>query len=260
MTTPLAAWTAHMRFTGAARTTIANRTRTLRRFEREHGDLLTRTKTDAIAFLSAYSEASSRSTMLSYLRSFYGWALAEGLIDADPMEKVPSVRVPAGSPRPADHEDVVALLNTAKPRTRTMALLMLYAGLRCCEVSAFRPDHLAQQSDGGWWVVVPHGKGGKAAAVPIPHDIAEEIKAAPAWDVSTQTVQKAVRDALKAVGSSATPHQLRHYYGTSVLKSTQNLRYTQDMMRHSSPTSTARYTKVTSEELSSAAESLPRIA
>lgn len=260
MMTPLAAWSAHMKFTGAAKNTIAHRTRTLRRFEREHGDLLTRTKGDAIAFLSAYESPASRSTMLSYLRSFYGWALAEGLIESDPMEKVPSIRVPAGEPRPADHSDVVALLTTSPPRTRCMALLMVYAGLRCCEVSAFRPEHLAQQADGSWWVVVPHGKGGKAASVPIRHDVAEEIKAQPGWDVTTQTVQKAVRDALKAVGSPATPHQLRHYYGTSVLRSTQNLRYTQDMMRHSSPTSTARYTKVTNDELSNAAEGLPRIA
>ena len=260
MMTPLTAWTAHMRFTGAAKNTIAHRTRTLRRFEREHGDLLTRTKADAIAFLSAYESPASRSTMLSYLRSFYGWALAEGLIESDPMEKVPSIKVPAGTARPADHDDVVALLRTASPRTRCMALLMVYAGLRSFEVSQFRPEHLVQLPQGGWWVAITHWKGGKAASVPIPHEYAEEIKAHPAWDVTTQTVQKAVRDALIAVGSTATPHQLRHYYGTSVLRSTQNLRKTQEMLRHASPTSTAIYTKVTDEELTNAAEGLPRIA
>lgn len=260
MTSPIAAWAAHMRFTGAARNTINTRTRTLRRLEREHGDPLTLSRSDVIAFLSAYESPASRSTMLSCLRSFYGWALDEGLIPESPMQKVPSVKVPAGQPRPASEDDVAAMLRTAPPRTRCMALLMVYAGLRSFEVSQFRPEHLTRTPAGAWFVLVPHGKGGKVASVPIPHDIAEQIAAHPAWDVSTQTVQKAVRDALKAVGSDSTPHQLRHYYGTSVLRSTQNLRKTQEMLRHSSPTSTAIYTKVTPEELTEAAEGLPRIA
>ena len=57
--------------------------------------------------------------------------------------------------------------------------------------------------------------------------------------------------ALKAVGSTATPHMLRHY-GTSALQATQNLRKVRQMMRHASPT-TARYTLVTSDELAQAA-------
>lgn len=260
MTATVAAWAAHMKFTGLARNTISTRTRTLRRFEAAHGDALAVTKADVIAFLSEYEHPASRSTMLSCLRSFYGWATDEGLLAESPVEKVPSVRVPDYVPRPAEHADVVRLLATAAPRTRAMASLMLYAGLRCCEVSAFRPEHLNQHADGNWWVTVPAGKGGKAASVPIRHDVAEEIKAQPGWHVTTQTVQKTVRDALIAVGSTATPHQLRHYFGTSALTATGNLRKVQDMMRHSSPTSTARYTKITSGELSEAAESIPRIA
>jgi integrase len=198
--------------------------------------------------------------MLSYLRAFYGWALAEELIGSDPTEKIPGVKVPSGSPRPAPHDAVVAMLHSATPRTRIMALLMVYGGLRCCEVADFRPEHLTQNADGRWWVRIPHGKGGKAASVPFPAVIAAEVLAGPSWDVSTQTVQKDVRKALRDVGSPATPHQLRHYYGTSALQSTQNLRKVQEMMRHASPATTARYTQVSSEELSDAAEHLPRIA
>ena len=61
-------------------------------------------------------------------------------------------------------------------------------------------------------------------------------------------------------GSSATPHMLRHYYGTAALSATQNLRQVQEMMRHASPATTARYTAVASDELTRAAESLPQIA
>jgi integrase len=227
---------------------------------RERGDLLGLTKSDLIAFLSHYEMASTRSTMLSYLRAFYSWATSEGMLTEDPTAKIPGVRVPKSEPRPAARDDVAAMLHTADPRTRCMALLMVYGGLRCCEVSAFRPEHLTQNSDGSWWVDIPHSKGGHHQKVPFPADVAAEVLAGPSWTVGTQTVQKAVRDALRRSGSDATPHQLRHYYGTTALQSTSNLRQVQDMMRHASPATTARYTKVAASELTTAAEGLPRIA
>lgn len=260
MYTPIQQWADYMTFTGSADTTIRCRTRMMRRLERDYGDPLTLTKSDLMRFLSAYGHPSTRSTMLSYLRAFYGWAVTEELIGSDPTEKIPSVKVPTGSPRPAPHEAVVAMLHTAPPRTRIMALLMVYGGLRCCEVAAFRPEHLTQNGDGSWWLRVPNGKGGKSASIPFPSDIAAEVLAGSTWEVTTQTVQKSVRTALAEAGSDATPHQLRHYYGTTALHSTQNLATVQKMMRHASPATTTRYTQVSSDELTDAAEGLPRIA
>jgi integrase/recombinase XerD len=49
---------------------------------------------------------------------------------------------------------------------------------------------------------------------------------------------------LRAVGSNATAHQLRHSFGTAVLRSSHDLRVTQELLRHSSPASTAIYTQV----------------
>jgi integrase len=73
-------------------------------------------------------------------------------------------------------------------------------------------------------------------------------------------VQKIIREAFRAVGSPCTGHQLRHYFGTTALRATENLRVVQQMMRHASPATTARYTLITSHETSDAAEGLPRIA
>lgn len=248
-----------MRFTGAAETTILTRTRVLRRVQREVGDPLTLSKHDLIGFLSAYDVPSTRSTVLAYLRAFYAWAVREDLIESDPTSRIPTVKVPNAAPRPAGRDDVQRLLSTAEPRTRAMALLMVYAGLRCCEVAGFRHEHVTREPDGGTWVQIPRSKGGHQQSVPLPADVADEVLAAPAWTVGAQSVQKIVSAALKAAGSRATPHQLRHYYGTTALHSTQNLRQVQEMMRHSSPATTARYTAVSSHELSNAAENLPRI-
>lgn len=259
-TTPeIDAWAAHMRFTGAAATTITTRTRVLRRLNAESGPLLTRTKLDLVAWLAAYDTASTRSTVLSYLRAFYQWAHREDIIDADPTARIPHVKVPSGKPRPAPVDDIAAAMRAADDRTRIMMLLMAYGGLRCCEVAGFRPEHVQQRGD-GWWVHIPRSKGGHVQAVPMPADIAEQLRNAEPWTVGTQSVQKTVSRALKAAGSSATPHMLRHYYGTAALQSTQNLRRVQEMMRHASPATTARYTAVVGSELTDAAESLPRIA
>lgn len=253
-------WGAYMAFRGNAARTVESRTRALRRLAKLHGDLLTLGPVDIVTYLATFPKASTRATNLSYIRCFYAWCVEQDLLTDDPTRKVPKVKVPNGVPRPAPRDDVSALLRTASPRTRCMALLMVYAGMRCCEVAAFRHEHLTQSADGGWWVDIPHSKGGHHQQVPLPADIAAEVLAGPSWAVTVQTVQKDVRDGFRAIGSSATPHQLRHYYGTAALQSTQNLARVQQMMRHASPATTARYTLVASSDLSNAAEGLPRIA
>lgn len=252
-------WVAYMRFTGQADTTIITRGRVLRRLNAEAGDLLTLTKGDLIAWLAPYKTASTRSTVLSYIRAFYAWAVMEELRADDPTARIPSVKVPSGKPRPAARDDIAHALERADPRSRIMMLLMAYGGLRCCEVARFLPEHVEHRGD-GWWVHIPHSKGGHVQAVPMPADIAAELAAAEPWSLSAQSVQKCVRRVLRESGSDATPHMLRHYYGTSALQSTQNLRRVQEMMRHASPATTARYTAVASDELTAAAEGLPRIA
>ena len=258
--TTLTQWASHMQFSGAATLTVESRVRALRRLEREYGDLLTLTRDDLTSFLTNYPHASTRSTNLSYVRCFYAWAMDEDLLAENPCRKLAGVKVPSAVPRPAPLADVIAMLGAAPPRTRLFALLMAYCGLRCCEVAGVRKSHLNRAGDGRWWLDIPHSKGGHQQTVPVPAWVADELNAAPEWTSTVQTVQRDTRAAFRAVGSSATPHQLRHFYGTSALQTTQNLRVVQQMMRHASPATTARYTLVASSETSDAAEHLPRIA
>ena len=261
MHTPIDRWAAHMAFRGSARTTITTRTRALRRVERAcGGDLLTLGPSDIVAYLAQYDRASTRATILSYIRCFYDFALDEGLVAESPAARLPTIKVPTAVPRPAPVTEVAEVLRRATPRTRSFVLLMAYAGLRCFEVAAFRPEHLAVDGAGRWWLSIPRGKGGHQQSVPIAAWVAQELRDGPTWDVTVQTVQKDVRQALRDIGSPTTPHQLRHYYGTTALHTTDNLRVVQQMMRHASPATTARYTLVTSSETSNAAEGLPRIA
>jgi len=256
----IVAWGSAMTYEGLSPVTVSCRSRLLRQLAK-HTDPGTATRTDLIAFLSTKPSASSRATAQSYLRVFYAWCAREGHRADDPTLTLPKVRAPQGNPRPA-HADVVrALLAVADQRTRVMALLMVYCGLRSCEVAGVRHDHLRLEGL-RWWLDIPRAKGGKAQSVAIPDErIVDELLACPEWDVSAQTVQKSVKAALVATGDRrTTPHQLRHYYGTQALAATPNLRIVQQMMRHASPATTARYTAIASSEVSDASAALPWIA
>lgn len=54
---------------------------------------------------------------------------------------------------------------------------------------------------------------------------------------------------LKAQGLTITPHSFRHYFVTTVLRGTGNLRLAQRFARHASPTTTTRYLHLSDEEL-----------
>lgn len=72
--------------------------------------------------------------------------------------------------------------------------------------------------------------------------------------ITTATGRNIVEErAAQALGASATgritPHSLRHYFVTTVLRATGNLRIAQEMARHASIQVTQRYTHLSNEEL-----------
>lgn len=262
MTTDLVEqWGSAMRFDGAAALTVRCRTRALRHLRREHGDLSAITREDLVAFLGRYENPSTRSTILSYIRCFYAWATIEEYLAENPTERMRKIKIPRAVPRPAPLNDIKRALGVASSRTRIWMLLMIYCGLRCCEVAPARREHLDLHGDGTWHLLIPRSKGGHRQFVPIPAWLAAEFRDAEPWDVCAQTVQFRVRLAFKEAGSPCTPHQLRHYFGTSALQVAHgDLRKVQELMRHQSPATTARYTQVSSSALSAVSESLPRVA
>lgn len=75
--------------------------------------------------------------------------------------------------------------------------------------------------------------------------------------VTTTTGRRIVRERVeqllgKEMVGSITPHTFRHYFVTSVLRGTGNLRYAQELARHKSISVTQRYTHLTNEELDKA--------
>ena len=62
--------------------------------------------------------------------------------------------------------------------------------------------------------------------------------------------------ALERAGVAASPHQLRHTFGTELYRLTHDLGLTQDLMGHSSPGTTARYTSWSRDDAMAAVAAL----
>lgn len=268
------------RWTNLRPGTITQRRYALGRLARFHHevDLLDITPEHVAAFRDRLTRAgqplqpASQSGELKHLRGFYKWALLEGLIDRDPMLRVPMPRLPRGLPRPIPEHELSLALATARERVRPWFLLAAYAGLRASEIAALKADDL-------WWhqdpalIFIRAGKGGEPGTVPMGPVLVDALADLPrrGWlfpkldgtlgPVKGHSVSHLANDHLHRIGSSHTIHSCRHRFGTLILRlSGGDLRMTQELMRHKSILSTTRYTEVDQSQAAGVVAALPAVA
>lgn len=203
----------------------------------------------------------SKATYYNHAVNFAQWCRFAG-VHAEFLTGVVKPRVPRGKPRPIDVDEFRRTLARADGDVQMMFLLACYAGLRVHEIAKVRGEDVR----GGRLFTV--GKGAKDAYVPLHPVLALHAQrfpvsgwwfpgAVPDRPVSRGTVWRRMHRALTAAGSSATPHQVRHLYGTTLVLSGADLRTTQELLRHASLTSTQIYTGIGDDRLSAAIALLP---
>lgn len=249
---------------GLASTTIQARRSKLRSFDRRIG-LAAATPEDVELFLDSRNlSAKSRYDWISHLSCFYRWAIDNGRLTDDPTARLLRPKLRRRLPRPIATGDLVTALQMADPVMRAWLTLMAFGGLRCVEVARLEVDDLLWE-DG---LVRVHGKGDKERLVPIHSEVRQVLRSLrlpnrgrvfrrprgggyPAAQVSRE-----VSAYMSDLGIAATAHQCRHWFGTHVYRQSRDLRVTQELLGHSSPTSTAIYADWSRQEAKRAVEAL----
>lgn len=216
----------------------------------------------------------SNARLLSSLRGFYRWALAEGHIDHDPLATVRLPRVRPSLPDTLEEAEVERLL--AAPdlatdlglRDRAMLEVLYGAGLRVSELVGLTTDALNLRQG----VVRVRGKGDKDRLVPLGEEAVawlaryqRSARGALMHDITRPALfpgrgdrcltRQAFWHRIKAHARSAgidrplSPHTLRHAFATHLLNHGANLRVVQLLLGHSDLSTTQIYTHVAQARL-----------
>lgn len=261
----------------------------LRWTQRCEVDPLKATLRDLRRYLGELDRAQySRTTVnrrLSALRAFYRWLLEHGCVDSDPVCALQGPREGRRLPRVICAADMVRILEVHAGTTlegrvrdrspqdmRDQALLeLLYAcGVRVSEASGL----LMGDVDLDCRQIKVFGKGSKERIIPL-HDLAADslrsyalyarpklleaaVEDCPYCFVSnrggrysTDAIRKMFKATLSAAGVDQTfsPHDVRHTFATDLLNGGADLRSVQEMLGHSSLSTTQIYTHVSAARL-----------
>lgn len=195
----------------------------------------------------------TRANLVSCVSCFYQWAQREEYTDRDPTSRVPRPKLRRYLPRPISDDDLSVALRMAPPTMRAWLALMAFAGLRCQEVAGIDVGHLMWHTDPPM-LLVAEAKGGNERTVPLALEAELSIRACGmprhgslfrklnGSPYTPANVSRLTSVYLSDLGIDATAHQLRHWFGSRVYGQTLDLRATQELMGHASPTTTAIYT------------------
>ncbi len=212
---------------------------------------------------------------LSSVRGLLKFACREGLIDENPAAAVRTPKQPRKLPRhlrPGEVENLIEAAAGAEPlelRDRAILELLYATGLRVGELVSL--DWTDLDLEGRFLRVV--GKGGKERMVPFGRLAAESLQAwLAAWDEvratgaeggepvflnygGTRLSARSVRRILDrytreaALAAGVHPHTLRHTFATHLLEGGADLRSIQELLGHSSLSTTQKYTHLDIERL-----------
>lgn len=212
----------------------------------------------------------SKYTYLSHLHAFYEWAIREGLLEVDPTVRIVRPKLRPGLPRPIATVDLEHLIASATLEVSAMVHLAAFAGLRCMEIAALDAPEIMFTAEPPA-VLVLNGKGGRSRVVPMGATLIEALRGhgvphfGPVFRrdngdrYPAYTISHILRTHIHACGVQASGHQLRHAFATAVYRSSGgDLRMTQELLGHASPSTTAIYAAWSQERAAEVVDGLYR--
>ena len=220
-----------------------------------------------IASLFGKLQPASISRRLSAVRSFFRFLVRKGIIEVSPADDLTLPKLPKKLPRFLIQEEAMSLMEVrggaagAAPsrnevRDRAILELLYGTGIRVGELAGLLLK--AVDLEEGW--VRVKGKGNKERLVPLGGKAVQAIMeflkvrgrdAGRLFELTERTVQRIVRRrSLKAgIVKRTTPHTLRHSFATHLLEEGADLRGIQELLGHSSLSTTQKYTQVSVQHL-----------
>jgi integrase len=272
---PVTAHLAWLRMCRLSAHTIYDRSRVLHRLRAALPvPLLDATEDDLAAWREGLSHLSGHAiaTYCGHVQQLYRWAVREGLIGASPAERLAVPHRPRRLPRPIAEDDLMTALKAAPPRVRPWLVLAAWCGLRAREIAYLRREDICDRNTPPVLMVTElAAKGGRERIIPLSSFVLAELSAArlplSGWAFPRAdgqpgpnlpwVVSRLSNEVLHEAGVAATLHQLRHRYGSQVYAVSHDLRLTQELLGHASPTTTAGYAAWDRGSAASTAEALP---
>lgn len=250
---------------------------------RDYAKLSVQDLTDFEVWLKAMGLAlSSINRTLSAVKGFYKYASLEFDI-ANPTLEVVSAKIARKLPKALSVDEVTSLIESAKRegdpislRDFAMLELLYSSGGRVSEIVGVNTGDISvtQTNEGDVTVLKLRGKGSKERLVPLgkfavaaiedyftrtrPALAAKNSKSEPALflnvrgkRLSRQSAWQIVLDAAIATGleGKVSPHVFRHSYATHLLDGGADIRVVQELLGHSSVTTTQIYTLITIDKV-----------
>jgi integrase/recombinase XerC len=206
---------------------------------------------------------------LAAVRTFFRFLNREQLLFNNPADDVATPKQEHYLPTTLDVDDIFHLLDqpsvgAVQLRDLTIFELIYSSGLRVSEVVGLNVSDLREAEQ----VIRVRGKGGKQRIVPVGAQalarIAQYLEQRE-WcgntdplfvnrsnrRLSVRTVQRNLKKHLLKAGlpTAVTPHALRHSFATHLLGGGADLRAIQEMLGHSSLSTTQRYTHVSIDQV-----------
>jgi integrase/recombinase XerC len=232
-----------------------------------------------LSILHLKNKKSSIARKISTLRSFFRYLNKEQMIPSNPAKNVSTPKVEKTLPTTLTVDEAFRLMESPKgfsekpspARVKNMGLrdraileLLYSSGLRVSELVGLNTNHL----DLDLGIVKVMGKGRKERIVPVGTKAVESLKAfldergllkgedplfinSVGGRLTTRTVGRLIKKYSKHSGiyRKVSPHSLRHTFATHLLDAGADIREIQEMLGHSSLSTTQRYTHISMGKL-----------
>lgn len=219
--------------------------------------------------------ASSQARILSGLKSFYRYLIQEKVCEEDPTQLVSFPTIGRHIPEVLTYEEIVSMLDIIDlsqqfgHRNKAIIEVMYGCGLRVSEVISLNISDIYIKDE----FIKVIGKGDKERLIPIGMKTLNELMnyirgerlhqdikpkfsdkvfiSARGTSLTRQSVFLLVKSLAEKVGIRKTisPHTLRHSFATHLLEGGADLRAVQQMLGHSSISTTEIYTHISDEYL-----------